>query len=125
ASEGARAKESLDGFLDALGAERASRIEAVSIDMAPGYYQALHERLPKAALCIDPFHVVRLANHALNLVRRGEWNPQGRSKTRSGRWLMGARWMSWEGPPVAAVISRPRQLGSTKEAQARWCTQRS
>jgi transposase len=92
ASEGARAKESLDGFLDELGRERALRIEAVSIEMAPGYYQALHERLPSAALCIDPFHVVRLANHALNLVRRQEWNRQGRSKTRSGRWLISARW---------------------------------
>lgn len=92
ASEGARAKESLDGFLDALGPERACQIEAVSIDMAPGYYQALRERLPAAALCIDPFHVVRLANHALNLVRRGQWNRQGRSKTRGGRWLMGTRW---------------------------------
>jgi len=92
ASEGARAKESLDGFLDALGPDRARRIEAVTIDMAPGYYQALRERLPGAALCIDPFHVVRLANHALNLVRRGEWNRQGRSKTRAGRWLMGTRW---------------------------------
>ena len=92
ASEGARAKQSLDGFLAALGSERASRIEAISIDMAPGYYQALSERLPGAALCIDPFHVVRLANHALNLVRRREWNRQGRSKTRTGRWLMGARW---------------------------------
>src|SRR5438552_1235019 len=92
ASEGARAKQSLDGFLDALGPERARRIEAVSIDMAPGYYQALRERLPQAALCIDPFHVVRLANHALNLVRRHEWNRHGRSKTGTGRWLMGTRW---------------------------------
>lgn len=92
ASEGARAKESLDGFLDALGPERARRIEAVSIDMAPGYYQALRERLPAAALCIDPFHVVRLGNHALNLVRRREWNRHRRSKTAAGRWLMGARW---------------------------------
>jgi transposase len=92
ASEGARAKESLDGFLDTLGPERAHRIEAVSIDMAPGYYQALRERLPGAALCIDPFHVVRLANHALNLVRRREWNRHRRSKSAAGRWLMGARW---------------------------------
>jgi transposase len=92
ASEGARAKESLDGFLEALGNERARQIEAVSIDMAPGYYQALRERLPAAALCIDPFHVVRLANHALNLVRRREWNRHGRSKTSKGRWLIGTRW---------------------------------
>jgi transposase len=92
ASEGARAKESLDGFLAALGPSRARAIEAVSIDMAPGYNQALREGLPQAALCVDPFHVVRLANRALNLVRRGEWNRQGRSRTPGGRWLMGARW---------------------------------
>jgi transposase len=92
ASEGARAKESLDGFLAALGHGRAAQIEAVSIDMAPGYNQALRERLPQATLCIDPFHVVRLANRALDLVRRGEWNRQGRSRTRGGRWLMGTRW---------------------------------
>lgn len=28
----------------------------------------------------------------LNLVPRREWNRQGRSKTRSSRWLMGTRW---------------------------------
>jgi transposase len=92
ASEGARAKESLDGFLAALGPERAAAIEAVSLDMAPGYNQAIGERLPQAQICIDPFHVVKLCNRALDLVRRAEWNQHGRSKSHPGRWLMGARW---------------------------------
>jgi transposase len=43
ASEGARQKTSLDGFLAALGRERAERIEAVSIDMAPGYSRAIRQ----------------------------------------------------------------------------------
>jgi transposase len=114
ASEGARAKESLDGFLDALGPERQRRVEAVSIDMAPGYYQALRERLPAAALCIDPVHVVRLANHALNLVRRGEWNREGRSKTRGGRWLMGARWALVTAPERQSARQRSL-LGELEE----------
>ncbi len=29
---------------------------------------------PKAAVCFDPFHVVTLANSALDQVRRAEWN---------------------------------------------------
>src|SRR5262245_29540863 len=47
----------------------------------------------------------------------GERDLRGPLSKQGPRYL---RWMSWEGPPVAAVISRPRQLGSTKEAQARW-----
>jgi transposase len=92
ASAGARAKDSLDGFLAALGPERAAAIEAVSLDMAPGYNQAISERLPQAEICIDPFHVVKLANRALDHVRRAEWNRHGRSRSEPGRWLMGARW---------------------------------
>jgi transposase len=91
-SEGARAKQSLDGFLAALGPEGAASIEAVSLDMAPGYNQAIGERLPRAEVCIDPFHVVKLCNRALDLVRRAEWNREGRSRRKPGRWLMGARW---------------------------------
>jgi transposase len=92
ASEGARSKRSLDGFLAALGSERAAGIEAVSIDMAPGYLQALRERLPHAHICIDPFHVIKLRNRALDRVRRAEWKRRGRSRTQSGRWLLGTRW---------------------------------
>lgn len=93
ASAGAREKTSLDGFLAALGPERARAIEAVSIDMAPGYYQALRERLPQAALCIDPFHVVKLANRALERTRRAKWRlHHGRRRTAHDRWLIGLRW---------------------------------
>jgi transposase len=94
ASEGARQKTSLDGFLDALDPSRQDAIEAVSIDMAPGYYQALRKRLPKARLCIDPFHVVKLANRALERQRRTQWRlHSGRKTTARDRWLTGVRWM--------------------------------
>jgi transposase len=93
-SEGAREKTSLDGFLDALGQRRQQAIEAVSIDMAPGYYEALRTRLPQARLCIDPFHVVRLANRALEQQRRAQWRLRSwRKQSPRDRWLRGVRWM--------------------------------
>jgi transposase len=93
ASEGARQKTSLDGFLAALGPERAQAIAAVSIDMAPGYYEAVRKQLPQAAICIDPFHVVKLANRALERTRRATWRlHHGRRRTAQDRWLIGLRW---------------------------------
>jgi len=94
ASEGARAASSLDGFLAALGREQAEAIEAVSVDMAPGYHRALRERLPGALVCVDPFHVVKLANRALDRFRRTQWRLyHGRRRTARERWLSGARWV--------------------------------
>lgn len=94
ASEGARAKTSLDGFLAALAPEQAGAIEAVSLDMAPGYHRAVAERLPAALVCVDPFHVVKLCNRALDRFRRTQWRLyHGRRKTARERWLSGARWV--------------------------------
>lgn len=52
-------------FFDALG-ERKHSIRAVSIDMSAGYEHAIAAALPDAEICFDPFHVVRLANEAIN-----------------------------------------------------------
>ncbi|HEY7730693.1 MAG TPA: ISL3 family transposase, partial [Gaiellaceae bacterium] len=109
ASQGAREKTSLDGFLDALGPKRQRAIEAVSIDMAPGYYEALRTRLPRARLCIDPFHVVKLANRALERQRRLQWRlHSGRKQSARDRWLSGVRWMLLTG--VERHSERQQQL---------------
>jgi transposase len=106
-SEGARASESLDGFLAALGPERAAQIEAVSVDMAPGYHKALSAGLPQARICVDPFHVVKLANKALERVRRSHWRlPHGRRQSARDRWMIGARWTLLTG---AEHHSQPQQ----------------
>jgi transposase len=108
ASEGARQKTSLDGFLAALGPRRAA-VEAVSIDMAPGYYQALRRWLPQAALCIDPFHVIKLANQALERTRRRQWRlHHGRRRTARDRWMIGTRWALLTGAEHQS--ERQRQL---------------
>jgi transposase len=61
----------LQGFFDLLD-DRKHTIRAVSIDMSGGYQQAIRESIPNADICFDPFHVVRLAQRAVDQVRRDE-----------------------------------------------------
>jgi transposase len=53
---------------------RAGLLRAVSLDMGPGYAKSVREHAPQAIVCIDPYHVVQLANQALDEVRRAYWN---------------------------------------------------
>ena len=61
----------LQQFFELLGDRRHS-IQAVSIDMSGGYQQAINASIPGAEICFDPFHVVRLAQRAVDQVRRDE-----------------------------------------------------
>jgi transposase len=54
--------------------ERAAKLEAISMDMGPGYAKSAREHAPQAIICIDPYHVIALANKALDEVRRAYWN---------------------------------------------------
>ena len=63
----------LNAFFDELPDGTAEAIEAVSMDMGPAYAKAVRERAPSAAICFDPFHVVKLVTDALDTVRRQVW----------------------------------------------------
>jgi transposase len=76
-------------------AERASKLEAISLDMGPGYAAAARWHAPQAVICIDPYHVVAVANKALDEVRRGYWNelrqssdPQAAKRFKDARWSL-------------------------------------
>lgn len=69
AAEG-RTKEALAAFYDALGPERCALIEAVSMDMTTIYRSITQERIPHAAICLDPFHVMQWVNETLDKVYR-------------------------------------------------------
>ena len=62
------------------------QVEAVSIDMSKAYIAGVAGHLPEAAVTFDGFHVIQLANQAVDQVRRREaaWTPS----------LKGTRW-SW------------------------------
>lgn len=69
-----RDEDTLNGFFDLLGPERAARITHVSADMAPWIAKVVSRRAPDAIRCADPFHVVAWAVDALDVERRRAWN---------------------------------------------------
>ncbi|MGO8905253.1 MAG: ISL3 family transposase [Solirubrobacteraceae bacterium] len=102
----------LQAFFEELG-ERRHTIKAVSIDMSGGYEKAIREKIPKAEIAFDPFHVVRLAQRAVDQVRRDEWNAHERSHTPAGKWIKGTRWSLLKAPGKQSV----EQLALLAEVQ--------
>lgn len=58
----------LEAFYDALGRRGRRRLEAVSMDLGTVYRDATRRRAAHAAICFDPFHVIQMANRALDAV---------------------------------------------------------
>jgi hypothetical protein len=82
-----------------LGAERFKKIALVSCDQGAWVRRAVGEHCPNAIVCMDPFHVTRMASDALDVVRREVWNEARRRKDAAGaRWLKGARCALWKAP---------------------------
>jgi transposase len=92
----------LQAFFDLLG-DRERSIRAVSIDMSGGYEKAIRDAIPDAEIAFDPFHVVRLAQRAVDQVRRDEWNAHERSHTPKAKWIKGTRWSLLESPQKQTV----------------------
>jgi transposase len=109
-----RNAQTLQGFFDLLG-ERKNSIRAVSIDMSGSYQQAINASIPQADVCFDPFHVVRLAQRAVDQVRRDEWNAHDRSHTKAGKWIKGTRWSLLKSPEKQ-TIDQLAKLGEVQQA---------
>ncbi|MGI8800718.1 MAG: transposase [Solirubrobacteraceae bacterium] len=79
--------------------ERAARLKAISLDMGAGYAKSAREHAPQAVICIDPFHVVALANKALDAVRREYWNePRQVGDQQAAKRFKDARWALLKSP---------------------------
>ena len=63
----------LERFFDELGPQRSKQITAASADLHGAYARVITDRT-SAQVCADPFHVIKLANLAVDEVRRTEWN---------------------------------------------------
>lgn len=105
----------LEKFYDLLGEHGCGRLEAVSLDMGGAYEKATSSKAPQARQCVDPFHVVKLANEAIDKARRWAWNverrtnpapkrPRGRPPKGSTpppnkpRWVKHTRWALLKDP---------------------------
>ncbi len=60
----------LKSFFTEIGADVCERIEIATMDMSASYRKAAEESLPNAQIVFDHFHIAKLANEALNEVRR-------------------------------------------------------
>src|SRR6266511_2491435 len=88
----------LDRFFTDLGADRAAQLAAVSTDMGPAFLKSVTAGAPQATVCIDPFHVVKLASDALDTVRRQVWNQLRAVDPAQAKKFKDARWCCPERP---------------------------
>ena len=113
----------LQAFFNELGPNRRASIRAVSIDMSGSYAKAIRDNVPRAEICCDPFHVVRLGQRAVDQVRRHEWNAHERSHTPTGKWINGDTLVAAAGSRQAisppARLARPRSPRPTRRCSAR------
>lgn len=100
----------MDALFDELGSERAGQVEAVSMDMGPAFAKSVRAHAPKATICIDPFHAVKLVTEALDVERRKAWNELRASDPAAARKFKGARW---------ALLKRPDNLTDEQAATLR------
>jgi transposase len=80
-------------FLAELGPERCRAIEAVSVDLHGGWLAVIRAHCPDAAICADPFHVVKLAADALEELRRADWQRLREEDPERAKWLKGTRFL--------------------------------
>jgi transposase len=69
AAEG-KSAATVDEFFKALGPDRAAKLKGVTIDMSGAYIDAVERGAPQAQIIFDRFHVQRLAQDAVDQVRR-------------------------------------------------------
>lgn len=91
----------LCAFYDELGPARVAKLQAISLDMGSAFERATSEKAPHVRQCVDPFHLIMLANEAINQARRWSWNEERRVA-----------------PPK--LRGRPRLDEPPRRDQARW-----
>jgi hypothetical protein len=80
-------------FFEQLGPERCQLIESASVDLRGSWPAVIARYCPDAAICADPFHVVKLAGEALDELRRSDWQRLRETEPERARWLKGTRFL--------------------------------
>lgn len=86
-----RSQTTAQAFFDDLGKERCRKITAVSTDLHGGWLATIRTNCPNAAICADPFHVIKLAGDALDELRRADWQRLRETDPDRAKWLKGTR----------------------------------
>ncbi|MFD0579538.1 ISL3 family transposase [Dactylosporangium darangshiense] len=66
-----RSQKAFEEFFDALG-ERTAAVEAITLDGSSIFKSVAEQRIPRARICLDPFHVIGWANEVVESTYRAE-----------------------------------------------------
>ena len=87
-----KSSDVLKSFFQQIGPAACELIEVVTMDMSAAYRKAVNETLPNAEIVFDHFHIAKLANEALNEVRRGlvraAADPEEKKQVKGTMWAM-------------------------------------
>ncbi len=100
-----KGKDALEGFWLRLKRSKA-KIKAVATDMASGYMAAVLERLPKADLVLDHFHLVKWFNEKLSTLRRQLYHQAAQEEKDV---LKGIRWLLLRASENLKTNANPRK----------------
>jgi transposase len=70
-----RTRQSVEDFFDALGEQRIAALQAITLDGSAAFRPAVLERAGHATLCLDPFHVIKWCNEALDTFYSSQPSP--------------------------------------------------
>ena len=92
--DGASGKDAatLARFYDELGPDRCAQLQAVILDLGGAYAKATRQHAPQAVQAADPFHVIALANKAIDQTRRWAWNLHRTLGSGRAKWVKATRW---------------------------------
>ncbi len=85
-----REKQTLENWIESLSDQQKKAIRFVSIDMWAPYYQAARNKLPRAKVVVDRFHVMKQLNQRLTQLRT---RYQRQCDTETREILKGSRWI--------------------------------
>jgi transposase len=98
-----RDQATVEAFFDALG-ERVKALTHISSDSAAWIARAVAKRAGHVVHCADPFHIVRWAGDALDVIRRRVWNqvrivgPRNRPAQGQGKAMKRSLWALRKNP---------------------------
>jgi transposase len=91
-----KSEKTLEAFFDELGEEGTKELTHATMDLSAAFSKAVSKRAPHVRKTFDRFHVQKLANEALDTVRRQEVRRLAGSE--EGRALKQSRWALLKNP---------------------------
>jgi transposase len=92
-----RSKKAFEDFFTALGPERAAQLQAITMDGSTIYAPVAAEQAPHATICLDPFHVIKWTNEALDQVYQTHPPPKPAKPAKPSSTAPGRTWRRLRG----------------------------